>query len=252
MAATDRPAIPLRARVRAWLGGPLEGSLRDAFRAEAAEADVRRLRVLLPIMVVLHLVHIALFRTSASIEASLAPVVVRWHRDIVLAHAATLALALPLAAVVYSRAGARFARLLGPAAALLYIVHGAVIAGIDQLSMANVTVFIGYSLGIAVVVCPPPLATFVIYGVGLASFVAAIETMQASPNGRLMVMPNGVSITVVSVTLALLLYGARRRDFAQRMTIGRQQEELAAMNAGLERRVAEQVSEESSSGRGRK
>ena len=243
MAASDRPAIPLRARVRVWLGGPLEGTLREAFLAEVAEADVRRLRVLLPIMVVLHLVHIALFRTTDSMQATLAPAVVRWRHDLVLAHAATLVLALALTAVVYSRARARFARLLGPAAALVYIVHGAVIAGIDQLSMANVTVFIGYSLGIAVVVCPPPLATFFIYGVGLASFVAAIQTMQASPNGRLMVMPNGVSITVVSVTLALLLYAARRRDFAQRTTIGRQREELAAMNAGLERRVEEQVSE---------
>ncbi|MGO8996803.1 MAG: serine/threonine-protein kinase [Polyangiaceae bacterium] len=235
---------PWQARLRTWIGGPLEGSQREAFKAESAEADARRLRVLLPLMLVLHAAHIALFRTSEAMRATLAPGVVRWRQDLVLAHAATLALALPLTFLAYYRpARARVTPLLGPAAALLYIVHGAVIAGVDQLSMANVTVFIGYALGIAVVVCPPPLVTLFVYSVGLASFVVAIETMQSSPNGRLMVLPNGFSSTAVSVALALLLYGARRRDFAQRMTIGRQREELAEMNANLERRVREQVSE---------
>ncbi len=231
------------ARLRSSLRGPLDASLRDAFKDAIAEADLRRLRVLLPLMMVLHVAHIAVFHTSDAARATLAPLVVRWRNDVVLAHAVTLALAIPLTVFVYSRPRGRIARWGGAVAALLYLVHGAVVSGVDQLSMANVSAFIGYALGIAVVVCPPPLATIAIYAVGLATFVVAIEVMQPLPDRRLMMLPNGFSSTGVSVALALFLFGARRRDFAQRMTIGRQREELAAMNAGLERRVSEQVSE---------
>jgi hypothetical protein len=243
MARSDRPAVRISDRVRAWLGGPLERPLREAFVAEVVEADLLRLRVLLPLMLVLHVVHIAVFRTTDAQRAMLAPNLLRWRHGIALAHGVTLVLAIPLTALVYRARRTRATRLLGPAAALLYLVHGAVIAGVDQLAMANVTVFTGYALGIAVIVCPPPSVTLLVYGVGLASFVAAIETMQESPSGRLLVLPNGFSITAVSMALAFVLFGARRRDFAQRMTIGRQREELAAMNAGLEIRVREQVSE---------
>ena len=109
--------------------------------------------------------------------------------------------------------------------------------------MATVTVFIGYSLGVAVVVALTPLATFLVYAGGLASFIVAIEAMQPPPTARLMMLPNGVSTTVVSIALALLLFAARRRDFAQRLTISKQRAELTKMNVGLEQRVRDQVSE---------
>jgi serine/threonine protein kinase len=56
-------------------------------------------------------------------------------------------------------------------------------------------------------------------------------------------LPNGVSISVLGIALACLLYLGRRRDFVQRATIEKQRGELTALNQQLEDRVASQVSE---------
>jgi hypothetical protein len=243
MSPRDPAAAPSSPPRRGWLAR-LAPELREGFAAEAAETNARRLRALLPLMVVLHAVHMALFRVGAAARASLSPNLLAWHDDLVLAHAGTLAFALAPAILLYRpRALERPSPLLGPVVALGYLVHGAVIAGIDQLAMANVTVFIGYALGISVVVCFTPLTAGVVYAAGLASFVAAIEIMQPLPGTRLMLLPNGFSISVVSAALASLLFTARARDYVQRITIGKQRAELARMNADLERRVREQVSE---------
>jgi serine/threonine-protein kinase len=183
------------------------------------------------------------FQTSDAQRATLAPNLVRWRENLVLAHAATLPLALALTILAYAPSRAWVARRLGPTVALGYLVHGAVIAGIDQLSLPNVTVFIGYSLGIAVVVCFTPLEGLLVYSLGLATYVAALTAMQPSATARQMLMPTGFTTAIVSVTMIVLLFGARRREFAQRVTIDKQRDALAEMNAGLEQRVREQVSE---------
>jgi hypothetical protein len=242
-APASAPPPSWRARLRDWVADPLDPPQREAFRAEQAQANVRRLRVLLPLMVVLHTVHVFLFRTTDTLAATLPAHLLVWRHDLVLAHAVSLAFAVTALGVVLAFGRTRAATLLGPGVALGYLVHGAVIAGIDQLSMASVTVFIGYALGVAVVVSFTPLAALAVYGGALVAFVASIEAMQPSASARLMVLPNGFSIVAVSVALTVLLHGARRRDYAQRLTIDRQREQLADMNAGLERRVTEQVSE---------
>ena len=101
----------------------------------------------------------------------------------------------------------------------------------------------GYCLGMAVILALAPRAALLVYSIGLCAFCAAIATMQESANARLAIYPNGVSTVLVSLTLAWLLYAARRREFVQRLTIEEQRQALAVLNAGLERRVAEQVSE---------
>ena len=143
-------------------------------------------------MIVLHLVHIALFRTSDWARAAMAPNLARWRQDLVFTHAATLVFALVLALAVSPLSRTRAARFLAPVCALGYLVHGAATAGVDQLSTASVTVFIGYSLGVAVVVALTPVATLIVYAGGLASFVVAIETMQSSPTARLVVLSQRV------------------------------------------------------------
>ena len=133
--------------------------------------------------------------------------------------------------------------MLGPVTAAAYLVHAAVVAGIDQIAVTSVTPFIGYALGIAVIVRLTPRAALLTYGIGLIAFVRAITDMQPSAQARMAELPNGVSIVAVSLVLATALYATRRRDFAQRLVIDQQRKELSHLNAGLEQRVSEQVAE---------
>jgi hypothetical protein len=128
---------------------------------------------------------------------------------------------------------------------ITYLLHGAATAGVDQLSstVTGVAPFIAYCLFFAVFVTLRPRVALLLYGLAAVAFFVAVETMQPSPRVRLALMPNGGSVVVVSVILSWIFYATRRRDFAQRITIERQRESLRTLNAGLEARVREQVSE---------
>jgi serine/threonine-protein kinase len=230
-------------RASAWFGAPINEELRPAFALERAQGNRRRLLVLLPLMILGHAVHVAVFHLSAAERAALEPRVVQWRDAIVLAHAATLAIAVVLAVGIVRFGRARSAWLFAPLTGAVYLIHGAVVAGIDQLAVTSVTPFVGYCLGLAVVLSLDPIAALIVYAVGLTVFVAAIFTLQPSASARLASLPNGFSMVAVSLTLSALLYSGRRRDFVQRTTIDRQRAALSELNAGLERRVAGQVSE---------
>jgi hypothetical protein len=225
-----------------WLGDPLGTGQREAFAQELADTNRRRLLALLPFMVVAHAIHVAVFHVSPSERASLAPRIVRWRDGVATAHGATLVLAALLAIALWRFGRGRAGRWLGPATAATYLVHGAVVAGIDQLSVNSVTPFVGYCLGAAVIVYFTPAVALLVYAIGLSTFVPAILLMQPSPSGRLAALPNGFT-AFLSVVLAWTLYVARRRDFLQRQTIDEQRAALAELNVGLERRVGEQVAE---------
>jgi hypothetical protein len=216
---------------------------REPLAAEIAEINRARGRVMLPLMVVVHAIHIAVFRTAGEARASLDPHIVRWRDAIALAHAVTLALALTLGIVALRARRGQAWPLLGPATALLYLLHGAIVAAIDQLTITSVTPFVAYALGIAVVVALTPRMAIAIYTLALATFVAGMLAMQPSPTVRLAMLPNGASIVAVSIALAWLLHASRRRDVVQRAIIDQQREALAQLNADLERRIASQVSE---------
>ena len=233
-----------RVRLRAWLVPPLDTELREPFSRDVAERNNRRLLVMAPLVLIGHAVHVAVFRPSAADRTSMAPHVLHWRESVAWMHAVTflVTLTLGLAIVLWGRT--RAGRWLAPAVVLTYLVHGAAIAGADQISTASgVAPFIGYSLFMAVVVTMSPGLAGALYALGGAAFVAAITSMQPSRGMRLALLPNGVSIVFVSVVLAWVLYAARRRDFAGQATIQRQRRVLAALNEGLELRVQEQVSE---------
>jgi hypothetical protein len=231
-----------RARLADWLGAPLAAPLREAFAQELSDTNRRRLLVLLPFMVVTHAIHLAVFRVSFSERSMLSPRIVRWREGIATTHGVTLLVAAALAFALWRFGRGRAGRWLSPATAATYLVHGAVVAGIDQLSVNSVTPFVGYCLGAAIVVYFTPAVALLVYAIGLSTFVPAVVMMQPSPSGRLAALPNGFT-AFLSVVLSWVLYVARQRDFMQRKTIEEQRAALAELNVGLERRVDEQVAE---------
>jgi hypothetical protein len=174
----------LFSRLFSLRGPSLPSQLRRQFADEVAATNRRRLRALLPLAVLLHLAHVAVFITTGEKRAALAPIVVRWRDGIALTHAITLAIALVIGALVLRKGGGKLDRWLGPVAAATYLAHGAIIAGVDQLSVPTVTPFIGYSLGIAVVFALGPRVSVAIYGVALAIFVASVSSSRGSSTPR--------------------------------------------------------------------
>ena len=208
-----------------------------------AELNRRRLRVLAPLMVLLHSAHVALFHVPGAARASLAPDIVRWRSGIVAAHASMLPFAVVVTWIAWRGRRPWLIASLGPLTAAAYLVHGALCSGFDQLVVATLTPYIGYCLGVAVIVAMPPAQAIAVYAVGAATMVAMIFAYQRSPGARLADLPNVVTTNVVGVALSWILHAARRRDLAQKQTIERQAAELAALNASLERRVQEQVAQ---------
>jgi serine/threonine-protein kinase len=213
-----------------------------AFARETAETNRRRIKVLGPLMAVVHLLHIAFFWVPPSARASLAPEVVRWRSGIVVAHLVMVPFVLMLAALAY-RGGRRIAPLLGPLIATGYLVHGAVCTGLDQLVVTNVTAYVGYCIGMAVVVSLSPLAALWVYACGVATVFVAMFHFQESASALRSSLPTCCTASVIGLVFSQILQAARRRDFVQRLTIDRQRKELEQLNSSLEKRVEEAVAQ---------
>ena len=224
-------------------GAPLDASQERAFCEDLAETNRRRMRVVLPLMIVGHAIHVAVFYVPGSRRAALDPTDLAWRDGISIAHLVAIGLGLALLGGVYRLSSRWLFRVISPAAALNYLLHGAVCASIDQLAVTAVTPYIGYALAIAFVLYLTPRQALLVYALGIAAFVIGIHFTQHDPSARLAILPNGISISVVSVLLSCFLYFARRREFLQRHIIERQRAELSTLNAQLESRVSEQVGE---------
>jgi hypothetical protein len=233
----------LRSAISELFRPGLDRALFEEFTDEVARTNQRRLRVLLPLMSIGHAMHVAVFWPSAGERMTLTGRVLEWREGVAWVHAATLLAALALTGHALGRRAERPSRILGPATAVTYVLHAGIVVGVDQLTLTSVTPFIGYCLGLAGVLVLPPSTTLFVYVLGVVTYVAGIMTFQALPEARLAVLPNGVSIAVLSAALSTLAYTARRREFVQRRTIDEQRRQLAELNASLEQRVEGQVGE---------
>jgi hypothetical protein len=227
---------------------PTGASVEDFSRGGPFEHDIavqnrRRLLVIAGPVLVMHAAHVALYRTTEAQRLVLAPEVALWGDAVALVHAITFAITATLVVGLARWGTTRAGRWLAPAAVLTYLLHGAVIAGVDQISTASgVAPFMGYCLFMGVVITMRPAVSLALYAIAGAAFVEAIMLMQPSHAVRVALLPNGLSVAVVSAVLSWMLYASRRREHAARATIQEQREVLAELNAGLERRVQEQVS----------
>lgn len=208
-----------------------------------ADLNRRRLRVLAPLMVVLHAAHAVFFHVPAAARSALSPDTLRWRDDIFAAHVLTLPFALAASIVAWRARSAVIIRWLAPSAALVYVIHGAACASIDQLVSTNTSAYIGYCIGIAVILSLPPRASVPIYVVAFVAMLAGLTAMQASVVARMTNVPTSATVTLVSIAVSWILNASRRRDLEQRATIDRQRDELATLNHSLEERVRAQVHE---------
>jgi len=216
--------------------------LRDAFAREVADVNRRRLRVIGPIMVAVHIVHACVFWAMRSPESLTAPQVLALDR-LVVAHGAMVLITGVLTVLVFRSASRWVLQWMGPVVATLYLVHGAICTAIGLESTQSVSTYVGYCLGMAVILYITTRTAVIAYAIGLATLVVSLLVIIPSTVAFLATMPTCCTITAVGAALASLLYGGRRREFRQRVTIERQRDQLGALNSDLERRVQTQVGE---------
>jgi class 3 adenylate cyclase len=212
-------------------GVRLRPEARETFRVELEEAAILRLRVFSWLLLLLHvglLVH----------DFTLTPATPgtperRWEEHLLWLHAAILGAsgaALLGFRFLSSRRGKALAAYLMTA---FVLVWGGVLAGVDQLIGAGVTVFLIVNLGSALFVTFERWPTVVAFAAGIAAFVVGQLVFARTDSLAFSQIVNGVNLAVVSFFFSRLLYSAKAKDFSQRQTIAAQHAELLAAHDTL-------------------
>ncbi|HEV8547768.1 MAG TPA: adenylate/guanylate cyclase domain-containing protein, partial [Polyangiaceae bacterium] len=109
-----------------------------------------------------------------------------------------------------------------------------VLAGVDQLIGAGITIYLAVNLGAALFVTFELVPALSGFAVGLVAFTSAEIALAPTRAVAFSQTVNGAGFALCCAIFSRMLYGAKVRDFAQRRTIARQHAELVATNERLE------------------
>lgn len=213
---------------------------RRRFRSEWALRLNRRVALMGPLLVVVHLAHVGVFAFRLGEEP-----VAGWASGIFTAHLVMAVVAAGLSAgcvrlLRRERPWAFRARsALAIGAAWLYLLFSACIAGVDQAVTSSVTPFVVGSLAVALALPLPASVGAIGHAAALVVFAAMMARAQPDPEIRLSNQVNGLTLSVFAFAMSRVVEGARVREFATRRLIERQQAALEKANEEL-RRLATQ------------
>ncbi len=109
---------------------------------------------------------------------------------------------------------------------ILVTVWGALVSTADQFIHGEITVFLLTGLGIAVSIYYSLSESVAVFGLAAVVFLAGMFGFVQNPDKLQGHIINGSALTLISFTLSRLLYRARKRDIANRVTIENQKNEL--------------------------
>jgi len=130
--------------------------------------------------------------------------------------------------------GRRSKALVAYAATLFLLVWGGVLAGVDQLIGAGITIYLIVNLGASLFVTFERNATFCAFAAGLVAFIAGQVAFSESASVAFSQGVNGAGFALTCTIFSRMLYAVKARDFSQRRTIDAQHAELSATNQRLE------------------
>jgi hypothetical protein len=224
-----------------WRGGaPFVGAENDAFDAEERETNERRLRVMLPLMVVATLLGVFTYRVPAAHRAGFDPAMLTWRDGAWGIHVVALVVYLALTVGLF-RAGRPAANAVAHATGLAFLLNGAALVGAAQVVGGGEMPFLRNILMVVVLFALPARSMSGLFAVGWVALGAGLLVGGADLDAaRGMMVRSGIAAGVAAA-FGAFLHGARRRDFRLRLTIEKQSRDLAELNGRLEQRVAEQV-----------
>ena len=209
-----------------------------------AEEDRRvmvgRLRWIMPLMIVMNLVHIAItYYQSPFRSYDHTPQVLHWADIVHVVHATTALVALvPTLLLFVSK---RPPSWLGPVSGLIYLLHGAVIAGVDQLSSGTILPYLGYALVVSLMVLMQVRTAVVMYSISSLVMTLSVLWFQPDVAKQLSVLPLGFSIAIPTLCIVWFIRRGRRRNFFLQDVVETQRAKLEQLNTQLTAEVASQV-----------
>jgi serine/threonine-protein kinase len=219
--------------------------LEPALRLAESEANVRRLRVMMPMSLGLHVMGVwtGLARTtSAPTDAVRQWLDTLWKLQSIGVLFAATCVAILLAATRWEKAKGLALRMT-PAVVAFYLLWGPLISGNAQRARANIDVYTFVMMGTAAFLLTPAALTITLQVLSTAILLAAVFHFHHDPAVLRSITVNVVTVAVGSAFLARVLAASFRRAELDRRTIERQKRELEALNVDLEARVDRKASE---------
>lgn len=213
-----------------YLVHPLAPVDEAPYETARAALNTGRLRRLAPVMVTVHVAHVVLFLLVPPAPDGLPPdAVAAWRAEIMGLHGLGAMFALAIGFILWGQhrvgSGAPMARVADRSVAL-YVLFGAVVAGVDQRVTVAVTPYVLGSLGAALAFRTTLRSAVTIALLGAAAFTLGQFRFQEVEALRLSNLVNGVTITALGLALAVALNASHRREFAHTQVIARQREGL--------------------------
>ncbi|MBL8681979.1 MAG: protein kinase [Myxococcales bacterium] len=219
--------------------------LERALARATAETNLRRLRVILPMILGLHALGVW---TGLSRPASAVSEAVRtWLDNLWRLQASGFVVAMIFTAIVYGASrGPRLERLahnITPVVFAFYLVWGPLVSGNAQRARANIDVFNFVMMGTAAFLLTPTTVTLAAQALSTAIMLAAAWHFQRDQSVLRSINVNVITIAVGSAFLSRLLSSSFRRAEIDRRTIEAQKRELEALNRELAARVERKAEE---------
>lgn len=210
----------------------------ERFAFEDARANLGRVIAAVPLLVVLHVVHVvALGGMPRGSDANTE----LWRDQIIASHAVMAAfIVLVGVAGIWARArldplSHRPALSVGVALVIGYLAFAAWVAGVDQLVTTNITPYVIAAFATGIFLPLPALALTLGHLAGFLAFLLAGLTHAHPSPAELSNLLNGGTVALTGWTVSRALRSSRARHLEQAMAIEAHKTQLAAMNAELRR-----------------
>ncbi len=209
-------------------------------RAEIEDRNARNVRVMLPITIVLHLIGFWTGWKGPGPEATEATAA--WLRMLAMLHTAMLGPVIALWVALWLDRPKQIRAWSADLFVFGYAVFGALVSANAQRARPNIDIFTITLLAGAFLIARARTAipSALVGGAILSSAVIHYGTDPAFVRSML---ANLCAMTVGSIVFSRLIYTSNVREIAARLSSERHRGELAALNASLETKVAEAVSE---------
>lgn len=221
------------ARITQWLRALVASDA--VVTQEAALGNMRRLRWLIPVFVVVNLLLLTVFALDASPGT---PVQLAWRQAVMQVFAATVVIMVVLMLGVWrvmrrNRVD-RWVRALQFVAPLAFLLFTIVLTVLDQRVTPNISPYLLGCMSISLLFMLPPATTAWLFSIGYVLFFVGMGMTQPDATLLLTNRGNGLGATALALVMAFWLW---RRNTQYALL----QRELTARNATLEKQQAELV-----------
>lgn len=191
-----------------------------------------RLRILLPVFILVHVVHVLLFLYS--IEGTDSETVLLWRHGIILSHAVISVYAVAVLVLLLSDPGEKLQRMIIEITVIFYLLFIISLTVFDQLVTPSINPYIAGIIGISLVFYLRPLQAIIEFLLTYVLFWVAVSLTRTSAEILLSIRVNALTLTAFGIGLSIFLYLNKVKTLRQFRVIELQHERLRRQNRQLQ------------------